>query len=107
MGAKASPLVSTSVSWHDSVTGKPGQQYSTANSISNQTVGKAIDYLAQRHILQSHVQQEFQHSCNQLTHRVAHDEPFPSRKSQPSTTDWIPLRKATRLTVQDKIVPDI
>ena len=88
-------MVSTSVSWHDSVTGRPAQQYSTANSISSQTVGKAIDYLAQ-HTLQSHVQQGFQHSCNQLTHRVAHNEAFTSRKPQPSTTDWIPLRKGNK-----------
>jgi len=96
VGAKAAPFVSTSVSWHNSVTGRPAQQHSTANSISSQTVGKAIDHLAQRHILQSHVQQGFQHSCDQLTHRVAHDEPFTSRKPQPSTTDWIPLRKGNK-----------
>ena len=49
-------------------------------------------YLAQYHILQFHVSRGFQHSYHQLTHRVAHDEPFASRKSQPSTTNWIPLR---------------
>jgi len=63
MGAKASPLVSTIVSWHDSVTGRPAQRCNTADFISIQTVRQAIDYLALCHILQSSVWQGLQHSC--------------------------------------------